>query len=198
MRRPVANERIPEAEVDAIFTDRWSPRAFNDTPLTEEQVAALFEAARWAPSCFNEQPWFFRYAISKKDRSRFAEALVDKNREWAQQAPMLLYVLARKTFNQTGKANRHAMFDAGAAWMSLALQARRLGLYAHAMAGFSVEKAAEVLGASLEDYEIMAAVAVGQQGDPSMLSDDMASVEKPNGRKSLAEVTGTGLIGLSK
>lgn len=192
MIRPIANTRIPEAEVDAIFTDRWSPRAFDETPLTEEQVAALFEAARWAPSCFNEQPWFFRYAISKKDRFRFAEALVDKNRQWAQHAPMLLFVLARKTFNQTGKANRHAMFDAGAAWMSLALQARRLGLYAHAMAGFSVEKAAEVVGVSLGDYDVMAAVAVGQRGDASMLSDDMVSAEKPNSRKSLAEVAKEG------
>ena len=192
MIRPIANERIPAAEVDAIFTDRWSPRAFDDTPLTEEQVAALFEAARWAPSCFNEQPWFFRYAISKKDRSRFAEALVEKNREWARHAPMLLFVLARKTFYQTGKVNRHAMFDAGAAWMSLALQARRLGFYAHAMAGFSVEKAAEVLEISLEDYEVMAAVAVGRRGDPLILADDLAAAEKPNGRKSLAEVVKEG------
>jgi len=192
MIRPIANERITEAEVDAIFTDRWSPRAFDDRPLTEDQVAALFEAARWAPSCFNEQPWLFRYAINKKDRSRFAEALVDKNREWAQHAPMLLFVLARKKFIQTGKANRHAMFDAGSAWMSLALQARRLGLYAHAMAGFSVEKAAEVMGVSLEDYEVMAAVVVGRRGDPSMLADDLAAAEKPNGRKSLAEMVKEG------
>ena len=188
MSRPIGNERIPEAEVDAIFTDRWSPRAFDKTPLSEDQVKALFEAARWAPSCFNEQPWFFRYALDDKDRSRFAEALVEKNRQWAQHAPMLLFVLARKNFQQTGKPNRHAVFDAGAAWMSLALQARRLGLYAHAMAGFSVEKAAEVMGVSLDDYEVMAAVAVGRRAAPETLSDDMANIEKPNGRKFLAEI----------
>ena len=194
MTRPIINERIPETEVDAIFTDRWSPRAFTDEPITAEQTAALFEAARWAPSCYNEQPWHFRYAVSQSDRELFAEALVEKNREWAQHAPMLLFVLCRKNFVQTGKPNRHAVFDAGAAWMSLALQARRLGLYAHGMAGFSVEKAAEVMNVSLDEYEIMAAVAVGRRGAPSALSDEMAAVEKPNSRKLLADVAGEGAM----
>ena len=194
MTRPIVNERIPETEVDAIFTDRWSPRSFTDEPLTSEQTAALFEAARWAPSCYNEQPWHFRYAVSKPDRELFAEALVEKNREWAQHAPMLLFVLTKKNFVQNGKPNRHAVFDAGAAWMSLALQARRLGLYAHGMAGFSVEKAAEVMNVSLAEYEIMAAVAVGRRGAPSTLSNEMAAVEKPNGRKLFTDVAGEGAM----
>jgi nitroreductase len=194
MIKPVANARIPEAEVDAMFTDRWSPRSYVDEPLSENQIAALFEAARWAPSCFNDQPWHFRYAVSGNDRQRFAEPLVEKNREWARNAPMLLYVLARKDFGATGKPNRHAAFDAGAAWMSLALQARRLGLYAHGMAGFSVEKAAEVMNVSLDEYEIMAAVAVGRRGDPDTLAADMAKTEKPNGRKPASEVAGEGAM----
>jgi nitroreductase len=56
------NPRIPECEVDSMFTDRWSPRSFLEEPLPEHQIRALFEAARWAPSCYNEQPWLFIYA----------------------------------------------------------------------------------------------------------------------------------------
>ena len=192
MTKPIANERIPENEVDALFTDRWSPRSFVDEPLSESQIAALFEAARWAPSCFNDQPWHFRYAVSVEDRKIFGEALVEKNREWAQHAPLLLFVLARKNFGASGKPNRHATFDAGAAWMSLALQARSLGLYAHGMAGFSVDKAAEVMNVSLDEYDIMAAVAVGRRDEPEKLSEDMAKAEKPNGRKPFSEVAGEG------
>ncbi len=192
MTRPIENSRIPEADIDAMFTDRWSPRSYLDEPLDDDQVAALFEAARWAPSCFNDQPWHFRYARTETDRARFAEALVEKNREWAARAPLLLFVLARKNFRQTGKPNRHGVFDAGAAWMSLALQARKLGLHAHGMAGFSVEKAAEVMQVDLDEYEIMAAVAVGRRGDPGQLGDDMAAAEKPNSRMPHAEVAGEG------
>jgi len=192
MTRPVPNARHPEVEVDALFTDRWSPRAFDPTPLDDAQIAALFEAARWAPSCFNEQPWLFRYAVTDEERQRFLPALVEKNRAWAQHAPLLLFVLARRHFSANGKPNRHAVFDAGAAWMSLALQARRLGLYAHGMAGFSVEKALEILDVDGEEYEVMAAIAVGRRRDAAQLPEDLARVEFPNGRKPHAEVARQG------
>ncbi len=54
--------RVPAAEVDPRFLERWSPRAFTDQPISAADVASLFEAARWAPSCFNAQPWLFVYA----------------------------------------------------------------------------------------------------------------------------------------
>ena len=188
MTQPVANPREPEAEVDAMFTDRWSPRSFVDEPLDAAQVAALFEAARWAPSCYNDQPWYFRYTVSRAGRDQFLSALVEKNRKWARHAPLLMFVLARKNFVHNGQPNRHAAFDAGAAWMSLALQARRLGLFAHGMAGFNVEKAAEVLNVSLDEFDIMAAGAVGRRGEPGLLGEELASMEKPNGRKPLVDV----------
>lgn len=187
MTAPLHNPRTPEAEVDSLFPDRWSPRSFCSEPLPPQQVAALFEAARWSPSCYNEQPWLFAYAVTQEDRTRFAEALVEKNRQWASRAPLLLFVLARRSFVSNGRPNRHALFDAGAAWMALALQARRLGLHAHAMAGFSVERARATLRVP-EDYEVIAAVAVGRRGEPGELPEDLAAMEAPNGRKALAEV----------
>jgi len=192
MKNHLANPRAAATEVDAMFLDRWSPRAFREEPLTDAQVAALFEAARWAPSCYNEQPWHFRYARSSEDRERFATALVEKNQIWATRAPLLLFVLTRKHFGHSSRPNRHAAFDAGAAWMALALQARRLGFYAHAMAGFNIDTAYQVLNADRETYDIMAAVAVGFRGEPTMLNEEMAAIEAPNGRKSPTEVAGEG------
>ena len=188
------NSRIPAHEVDAVFTDRWSPRSFLEKELTAEQVGSLFEAARWAPSCFNDQPWHFRYACSQSDRDLFAEPLVEKNRLWATKAPLLVYVCARRNFGSSNKPNRHGSFDAGAAWMSLALQARRLGLYAHGMAGFDVKKAHSILNLPDEEYEVMAAIAVGYRGSPSLLNVDMSAMESPNGRKPFNDVAGEGPV----
>lgn len=188
MDNKTSNQRKPQTEVDSMFIDRWSPRAFISEPLSENQIQTLFEAARWAPSCFNEQPWLFLYASKPEDREIFASILVKKNQLWASRAPLLMFVLARRKFEMTGKENRHAPFDAGAAWMALALQARRLGLYAHAMAGFNLEKAYEVLGVSKEDYHIMAAIAVGCKGDAAQLPDDLRQMEMPNDRKPSSEV----------
>ncbi|PLX93491.1 MAG: nitroreductase [Desulfuromonas sp.] len=192
MSRGLVNPRTPECEVNPLFSDRWSPRAFLSSPLTEAQREALFEAARWTPSCYNDQPWFFLYAESEADRALFVKPLVEKNRQWAKAAPLLIYVLARRHFSGSERENRHAAFDAGAAWMALALQARQLGLYAHAMAGFDRDLAAELLKIPLDRYDILAAVAVGERGEADQLPADLAALEKPNERQALPSVVQAG------
>jgi len=182
------NPRNPDAEIDSMFIDRWSPRAFKTVPLTQAQIDSLFEAARWAPSCFNEQPWLFIYAANEADRVRFIPALVEKNQVWAENASLLIFLLCRRNFSHNDKENRHAPFDAGAAWMSVALQARKLGLYAHAMAGFSREKAYEILNVPAEEYDVMAAIAVGYRAEPNNLPEPVAAAEKPSNRKEREEV----------
>lgn len=182
------NPRVPEAAIDEMFTDRWSPRGFDPAPLSEEEIRMLFEAARWAPSCFNEQPWRFHYATTEAEREAYLSALVPRNQLWARRAPLLIFVLARRTFGQSGRDNRHAPFDAGAAWLSLALQARKMGLYAHAMAGFNQRRAYTVLGVSEADCHIMVAVAVGRRGGADHLPEEMQRIETPNSRLPLSEI----------
>jgi nitroreductase len=182
------NPRTPDWDIDSMFADRWSPRAFLSDPLSDREIQTLFEAARWAPSCYNEQPWLFVYATEPEQRRKLVSCLVAKNQLWAGRAPLLMFILARRTFQKTGKENRHAPYDAGAAWMALALQARKLGLYAHAMAGFSPDKAYDVLGVSREEYLVMAAIAVGRKAEDYGLPDDLRAMESPNGRKPHVEV----------
>jgi hypothetical protein len=57
-----------------------------------------------------------------------------------------------------------------------------------AYAGVGVRQGAACLGAPREEFEVMAAVAVGRRGDGSHLPDDLAAKEAPNTRKLLAEV----------
>ncbi len=171
-----------------MFFDRWSPRSFLTEPLPPYHLKSLFEAARWAPSCFNEQPWTFYYASAQKSREEFLTALFEKNRLWAQKAPLLIFLVANKQFSSTGKPNRHAQFDCGAAWVSLALQARKLGYYAHAMAGFSQKKVIEILNLDPDSHEAMAAIVVGRLGNPDDLAQDFKQMEAPNQRKPTAEV----------
>ena len=174
------------APADPMFTDRWSPRSFTPDPLDARQIAALFEAARWAPSCFNEQPWLFVYAVTPAARERFTAVLAPKNQTWAGNAPLLAFAVARKNFMKNGKPNRHAAFDAGAAWVSLAFQARKMGFFAHAMAGFDRPAAQALLGLKEEEYEVMAVIAVGRKGEAAALPEDLRAMEQPNDRQSLA------------
>ena len=75
------------------------------------------------------------------------------------------------------------------AFLSDALQARRLGVYAHAMAGFNIEKPYEVLGISKDEYHVMAAIAVGRKDEKvDELPEDLHAMESPNTRKPTSEV----------
>ena len=67
--------------------------------------------------------------------------------------------------------------------MSLALQARTMGLYAHAMAGFSRKRALRILGVSPDEFTPVVAVAVGELGSPDALPEDLREQETPNDRR---------------
>jgi len=190
-----ASHRVPSAPVDPIFLNRWSPRSFEPTPLTTLEIGSLLEAARWAPSAGNEQPWLFVFARTPEDRDRFVGALTESNRRWAGDAPLLVFLFARRwrrARSDGRRPNPHASFDAGAAWMSLALEAEILGLSAHGMAGFDPAKAHEATGVPPDEFEALAAIAVGHRAAPSRLPDDLAGRELPSPRRPLAEISAEG------
>ncbi len=177
-----ANPRRPDFPIDPQFIDRWSPRAFDSRPVPRETLLALFEAARWAPSSRNEQPWLFVCADAPPALDRMRSLLFEANRVWADRVPVLCVLFARTRFSETGTQNPWAAFDCGAAWLSLALQARKLGLYAHAMGGFKRRQACEALGVPSDQYEPICAIAIGFRGDPSLLPPDLQEREHPNER----------------
>lgn len=190
--KPEIAGRTPEADVHRWFLERRSTRAFSPEPLQPAEIASLFEAARWAPSCFNDQPWRFVYGVRDEDRERFFGLLAEGNVAWARTAPLVGVVFARRHFGHNGKPNRWGPFDAGAASMSLALQAHAMGLAAHFMGGFDAERSHAELGVPAAEWQAMAAFVVGRPGDPAALPDALREREAPTGRKPHAEVADEG------
>lgn len=180
--------QTPFSKLDPLFIDRWSPRSFLENELKEDEILTLFEAARWAPSCYNEQPWLFLFARTREDRQRYAEALVEGNRVWAKRAPILMAVFSRKRFDKNGNENRWADFDTGSAWMSLVLQAMKLGIYCHGMAGFDPEKAYRICNVDPEKYNALCMAAIGRKGPAEVLDEPMRSRESPSDRRPLGEM----------
>lgn len=168
--------------------ERWSPRSFNSNKeVKEDDIMALIEAARYAPSCFNEQPWKFVVADNEEKIKKMRSALTESNQVWANKAPVLILVLAKKKFALNGKENYWNMFDAGCAWGFLSLEATRRGIMTHGMGGFDKEKVMNLFEIT-EEYNPMAIVAVGYYGNPQDLPQDILDKEKPGTRKPINEV----------
>ncbi len=184
----IENKRRPGFDIDPIFINRWSPRAYDSTPINDNIIKSIFEAARWTMSCFNEQPWLFLYATDEKELGLFRGVLAEFNQKWASNAPVLGFIFAKRRFARNDKPNDWAAFDCGAAWMALTMQARMLGLYTHGMAGFDREKVYDVLNISKNDYEALCAFTVGRYGDRNKLPDDMKKDEQPNDRSPLKDI----------
>ena len=175
-------------KLDNQFIKRWSPRSFKFDPLSLEEIQTVFEAARWAPSCFNDQPWHFVVAHEEEALIKMREAMMEGNQVWANKAPVLIGVFARKHMKHDNSVNKWAGFDAGAAWMSIALQAHQMGLITHAMGGFFPEKLSEICKLDPELYEPMCMVAMGKQGALEDLPENFHDREEPSDRVELQEI----------
>lgn len=182
--------------VHDLIRHRWSPRAFAEKPVEPSVLASLFEAARWAPSSSNEQPWAYLVAM-KDEKENFAKTLgvlVEFNAGWAKEAPVLMIAVSRLNF-QNGTANRNAFYDTGAATALLSVEATARGLAVHQMAGFDPAKAKQVFEIP-EDWEPIAAIAIGYPGDPSSLPQKLHDREvAPRTRKPLTEFVMSGRWG---
>jgi nitroreductase len=177
--------RAADHYIDPWFLQRWSPRAMSGVPLERAALLRLLEAARWAPSGGNLQPWRFAWALAGSPAfPAFLEALVEFNRVWCVRAGALL-VVASRTLRGEGKPNPSHSFDAGAAWMSLALQGSRLGLVVHAMGGFDEGRARAACRAPA-DLHLECMVAVGSPGRVEELPENLRARETPSGREPVA------------
>jgi nitroreductase len=187
MKIPGLSTRKPDYPIEPFFADRWSPRSFLTDPIPEEDLKIIFEAARWAPSSFNNQPWRFLYARRGTEYwPTFFDLLVEQNKGWAKNAPVLVLVISNTQFDHNGKPSPTHSFDAGAAWQNLALQAWLKGYATHGMQGFDYDAARKVLEIPKE-FKVEAMIVLGKEGPKEDLPPDVQEREKPNQRRPLKE-----------
>jgi nitroreductase len=184
--------RTTETALDPLFLHRWSPRAFDQSEISEAEMRLLFDAARWAPSAYNYQPWRFLYARrGDANWDRFLGLLIPFNQSWAKDAAALVFILSETTMGAPDKPSHSHSFDAGAAWGQLSLQAAIAGYHTHGMTGVDFDRARTELNVP-ENFRIEAAAAIGRVGDPAKLPDGLREREVPSGRKSIDEIAFAG------
>ena len=172
-----------------LFVQRWSPRAFDESEISQEDLESILEAGGWAPSAFNIQPWTFLCARRGDENwERFLSLLVEFNQDWTKNASALVYIVSNRMQGRGEKKspNHSHSFDAGAAWICAALQAGAMGYHAHGMTGIQFGKAEKELGIP-DDHRLEAAFAIGRKAGKETLPESLQEGEGPSGRKPVSE-----------
>ena len=180
-------ERKAEHPINELILNRQSKRAMSGDALSDEELFSLFEAARWAPSSFNAQPW--RFVFARQGTETFKElhsTLSEGNKPWNEKSAVLIVLCSKKT-DYKGRENNKHVFDAGAAWENLALEAETRGLIIHPMGGFDNEAARKAVKIP-EDYEVIILITVGKEGKLEDLSPELQERETPSQRNTLKEL----------
>lgn len=176
-------------DVKEAIEQRRAYRSFEPVEITDDMIKELGTAAQLTASCFNNQPWRFVFVRSKEQLLKMREAL-NKGNTWAYEDSMMIAVFGKKDKDCIIKEREYYLFDIGMAASAMILRATEMGLVAHPIAGYSPEKAAEILGIPPE-YMVITLINVGKKSDNinPVLNEKQAEQEKERPpRRKLEEI----------
>jgi 3-hydroxypropanoate dehydrogenase len=157
----LAIDRLPGLDAAgraALFTEARTANSFSATPVSDEELRAIWELAKWPPTSANIQPLRVLYIRSDEARQRLLPHLSEGNRAKAAQAPVVALLAADLDFHEhvpTVFPHRPELKDRFAsdddlrhrqartnAWLQVGyflLAVRAVGLAAGPMGGFDTE-----------------------------------------------------------
>jgi nitroreductase len=138
--------------LQTIFARR-SVRKYKDTPIPNEHLTQILEAARQAPSAGNRQSWHFVVLRNAEQRRRVAEAC--NSQMWMADADCIIVAVGLPQVSP-----RWYRVDAAIALQNLVLAARSLGYGTCWIGAFDPTELKRVCGIP-DDAEIVACTPLG-------------------------------------
>ncbi len=87
----------PEAQ-DLLFREARTANAFSDEPVSDEQIAAIYDLVKYGPTAMNAQP--LRVLLVRDDsRERLLKHMADGNRDKTAGAPLVAVLAADTDFH---------------------------------------------------------------------------------------------------
>ena len=152
--------QIPESYFLTLAKERYSCRTFKDTPLTEEQVAQILEAARVAPTAANKQPVHVWAVTQPEALSKLKEAT-----PYTYGAPAVFMVGCKpeRAWVRKYDGKNGAEVDAAIVGTHIMLAASALGLGNVWVGSFDPAKVKDCFPET-DGYEVVALFPVGTPG----------------------------------
>jgi 3-hydroxypropanoate dehydrogenase len=142
---------------DLLFREARTANSFTDEPVTDEQVAAIYDLVKYAPTAMNTQPLRVVMVREGPARERLLKHMADGNRDKTANAPLVALLAADTEFHETlprtfphfpgakdlfsddGAREQAAMFNATLQAGYFLLGVRAAGLAAGPMGGFDAD-----------------------------------------------------------
>jgi len=94
----IDTENQPTAE--GIFTERHTAYSFTAEPVTDAELAHLYELAKFAPTAMNSQPLRITFVRTEAGKQRLLPLLAEGNRAKAESAPVIAILAADTDFHE--------------------------------------------------------------------------------------------------
>ena len=85
---------------DLLFRNARTANAFTDAPVTDEQVAAIYDLVKYAPTAMNTQPLRIVLVRDGEPRERLLKHMADGNRDKTASAPLVAVLAADTDFHE--------------------------------------------------------------------------------------------------
>ena len=85
---------------DLLFREAHTAKKFTDEPVSDEQVAAIYDLIKWGPTMTNSQPMRIVLARSDDARERVVSHMLPNNAEKTASAPLIAVLAADMKFNR--------------------------------------------------------------------------------------------------
>jgi 3-hydroxypropanoate dehydrogenase len=152
---PRVLDRLDDDGRALLFTDARTANSFAATPVTDAELAEIWELAKWGPSAANTQPLRVLYVRTDEGRARLVEHMSDGNKDKTLAAPAVAVLAVDTQFyehipnvfpirpemrdyfaNDLDAADGTSRFNAALQAGYFILAVRAAGLAAGPMAGF--------------------------------------------------------------
>lgn len=97
--RPALGKLGPDGRA-LLFTEARTANTFAETPVSDEELASIWELAKWAPTSANTQPLRVLYVRPGEGRDRLAKHMSEGNRAKTATAPAVAVLAVDTRFHE--------------------------------------------------------------------------------------------------
>jgi 3-hydroxypropanoate dehydrogenase len=97
---PAGLGKLDEAGLRLLFTEARTANTFAPTPVSDEELSAIWQLAKWAPTSANTQPLRVLYVQTAEGRARLVPHMSEGNRAKTATAPAVAVLALDNAFHE--------------------------------------------------------------------------------------------------